>query len=62
MTSYCVCFQADKIKRFNFRLLNEIDDTIKLVTELSATGISAIAVHGRKKHERPKHANNTGKY
>lgn len=46
----------------NFRILNEIDDTLKLAEEFQATGISAIAVHGRKKHERPQHSNNTGKY
>lgn len=42
------------------RLLNEEDDTIKLAEEFQSTGISAIAVHGRKKHERPRHANNPG--
>lgn len=47
---------------FHIRLLNEPDDTIKLAEEFQATGISAIGVHGRKKHERPQHANNTGKY
>lgn len=41
------------------RILNEIDETIKLVKEFEATGISAIAVHGRKKHERPQHPVNT---
>lgn len=42
------------------RLLNDINDTVKLAEEFQAIGISAIAVHGRKIHERPQHANNTG--
>lgn len=43
------------------RILENPDDTIKLAEEFEATGISAIGVHGRKKHERPHHPNNTGK-
>ncbi|KAF5302114.1 hypothetical protein FQA39_LY10449 [Lamprigera yunnana] len=39
------------------RVLPNIDDTINLVTELVSTGISAIAVHGRTKEERPHHIN-----
>ncbi|XP_031627499.1 tRNA-dihydrouridine(20) synthase [NAD(P)+]-like [Contarinia nasturtii] len=42
------------------RILNELDDTLKLAKELQSTGISAIGVHGRRKHERPQHANNPG--
>lgn len=42
------------------RLLNDIDDTVKLAEEFQSTGISAIAVHGRKIHERPQHLNNAG--
>lgn len=39
-----------------------MDATLKLVEELQSTGISAIGVHGRQKHERPQHANNTGTF
>ncbi|KAK4878980.1 hypothetical protein RN001_007126 [Aquatica leii] len=39
------------------RVLPSVDDTINLVTELVSTGISAIAVHGRTKDERPQHPN-----
>lgn len=41
------------------RILNDLDETIRLVREFEAIGISAIAVHGRKRHERPQHACNT---
>lgn len=41
------------------RLLNDLDETIALVKEFEALGIAAIAVHGRKKTERPQHAVNT---
>lgn len=41
------------------RLLNNLDDTIKLVKEFEALGIAAIAVHGRKKNERQHHPVNT---
>lgn len=44
------------------RLLSDIGDTVKLAEEFQSTGISAIAVHGRQIHERPQHANNTGKF
>lgn len=37
------------------RILNDIDETIQMVKEFEAIGISAIGVHGRKKHERPQH-------
>lgn len=51
-----------KLKHLNSsRILDNPDDTIKLAEEFEATGISAIGVHGRKKHERPHHQNNTGK-
>lgn len=39
------------------RVLPNIDDTVNLVQELVSTGISAIAVHGRTKDERPQHQN-----
>lgn len=42
--------------------MNNLDDTIKLAKEFEAIGISAIAIHGRKKNERPQHANNAGLY
>lgn len=41
------------------RLLNDLDETIALVREFEALGIAAIAVHGRKKAERPQHPVNT---
>lgn len=41
------------------RLLNNLDETIALAKEFEALGIAAIAVHGRKKNERPQHAVNT---
>ncbi|XP_058442755.1 tRNA-dihydrouridine(20) synthase [NAD(P)+]-like [Malaya genurostris] len=37
------------------RIMPGIDETIKIVKELETTGISAIAVHGRTKTERPRH-------
>lgn len=37
------------------RILPDLDDTIALVKRLEATGISAIAIHGRTKFERPQH-------
>uniref|UniRef100_A0A6P7H2Z5 tRNA-dihydrouridine(20) synthase [NAD(P)+]-like n=1 Tax=Diabrotica virgifera virgifera TaxID=50390 RepID=A0A6P7H2Z5_DIAVI len=39
------------------RVFENMDDTLKLVKDLAATGISAIAVHGRTKVERPQHPN-----
>lgn len=39
------------------RVLPDIDETVNLVAELVSTGISAIAVHGRTKDERPQHQN-----
>lgn len=39
------------------RVLSSVDDTVNLVKELVSTGISAIAVHGRTKDERPQHPN-----
>lgn len=39
------------------RVFESVDDTLNLVKELVSTGISAIAVHGRTKAERPQHAN-----
>ncbi|XP_018572694.1 tRNA-dihydrouridine(20) synthase [NAD(P)+]-like isoform X2 [Anoplophora glabripennis] len=39
------------------RVFESIDDTLNLVKELASTGISAIAVHGRTKVERPQHPN-----
>lgn len=53
-TEYLTAFRKITI----CRLLNDIDDTIKLAEEFQATGISAIGVHGRKIHERPQHFNN----
>lgn len=41
------------------RILNNLDETIALVKEFEALGIAAIAVHGRKKTERPQHPVNT---
>lgn len=39
------------------RVLENLDDTLNLVQNLASTGISAIAVHGRTKSERPQHPN-----
>lgn len=39
------------------RVFEDVDDTISLVKEFVSTGISAIGVHGRTRHERPQHAN-----
>lgn len=39
------------------RVFDDVDSTVKLVKELESTGISAIAVHGRTKVERPQHLN-----
>lgn len=39
------------------RVLNSIEETIKLCQLLENTGIAAIAIHGRTKHERPQHKN-----
>ncbi|XP_009698368.1 PREDICTED: tRNA-dihydrouridine(20) synthase [NAD(P)+]-like isoform X2 [Cariama cristata] len=37
------------------RILPSVDDTVNLVKRIEKTGIAAIAVHGRKKEERPQH-------
>lgn len=39
------------------RVFESEEDTLNLVQQLASTGISAIAVHGRTKAERPQHAN-----
>lgn len=39
------------------RVFENEEETIKLVKDLASTGISAIAVHGRTKNERPQHPN-----
>nr|XP_023021352.1 tRNA-dihydrouridine(20) synthase [NAD(P)+]-like [Leptinotarsa decemlineata] len=39
------------------RVFESIDDTLNLVKDLASTGISAIAVHGRTRVERPQHPN-----
>ncbi|KAJ4442081.1 hypothetical protein ANN_11947 [Periplaneta americana] len=39
------------------RILPELEDTLKLCKTLASCGIAAIAVHGRTKDERPRHAN-----
>lgn len=41
------------------RLFKDVEDTIKLVKEFEEIGISAIGVHGRRRHERPQHACDT---
>ena len=40
------------------RLLPTIDETIRLATTIQNCGVAAVAVHGRKKEERPQHPNN----
>ncbi|OQV21134.1 tRNA-dihydrouridine(20) synthase [NAD(P)+]-like [Hypsibius exemplaris] len=39
------------------RLLPNVEDTVALVKRIAATGVDAIAVHGRTKDERPRHKN-----
>lgn len=39
------------------RVFQCIEETINLVNELVSSGISAIAIHGRTKVERPQHSN-----
>lgn len=39
------------------RVFENADTTIELVKQLVSTGIAAIAIHGRTKHERPQHVN-----
>lgn len=39
------------------RLLPKLEDTLALVKMIESTGVAAIAVHGRLKEERPRHAN-----
>lgn len=39
------------------RIFENVEDTLTLVKELTSTGISAIAIHGRTKSERPQHRN-----
>ncbi|KAL6092694.1 hypothetical protein STEG23_029645, partial [Scotinomys teguina] len=37
------------------RILPSLEDTLNLVKRIERTGISAIAVHGRNREERPQH-------
>lgn len=39
------------------RVFEDVDETLKLVKNLASSGISALAVHGRTKTERPQHLN-----
>lgn len=39
------------------RVLDDVEETLKFVKLMESTGISAIAVHGRTKAERPQHLN-----
>lgn len=41
------------------RVFSNPDETLNLVKDLVSTGISAIAIHGRTKEERPQHQNRT---
>ncbi len=41
------------------RILPKLDDTLKLVRVIEETGVSALAVHGRTKEERPNDSNHT---
>lgn len=45
----------------HIRILPDIDQTISIVKDFEAIGISAIAVHGRTKDERPHDPVNKGK-
>lgn len=40
------------------RILPKLEDTLKLIDVIQATGVAAVAVHGRTKDERPNHQNN----
>ncbi|XP_044267711.1 tRNA-dihydrouridine(20) synthase [NAD(P)+]-like isoform X2 [Tribolium madens] len=42
------------------RVFESVEETLDLVKELVSTGISAIAIHGRTKAERPQHPNRNG--
>lgn len=42
------------------RVLPELDDTLRLVRLIESCGVSAIAVHGRTKEQRPNQENNIG--
>lgn len=44
------------------RVLKSTEETIRVVKELESTGISAIAVHGRTRDERPQHQVNPGMF
>lgn len=37
------------------RIMETADDTMKIVNKLVSAGISAIAIHGRTRNERPQH-------
>jgi tRNA-dihydrouridine synthase 2 len=39
------------------RILPDLESTVELCKKLASCGIAAIAVHGRTKEERPRHAN-----
>lgn len=39
------------------RVFADADETLNFVKDLASTGITAIAVHGRTKQERPQHPN-----
>ncbi|XP_067144695.1 tRNA-dihydrouridine(20) synthase [NAD(P)+]-like [Centruroides vittatus] len=39
------------------RVLDTVEDTVKLAKLIESTGVSALAVHGRTKEERPQHRN-----
>lgn len=39
------------------RVFEDLEQTLSLVSTLASSGISAIAVHGRTKNERPQHPN-----
>ena len=39
--------------------VGQMEDTVALVEVIASTGVAAVAVHGRKRHERPRHACDT---
>lgn len=49
-------------KKLNFfsRIYDDVEESIKLVKEFESIGISAIAVHGRTKPQRPSDPVNKG--
>ncbi|XP_060661873.1 tRNA-dihydrouridine(20) synthase [NAD(P)+]-like [Drosophila nasuta] len=50
-----LCSELDIPVTCKIRILPDVEETIKLVQKLAATGIAAIGVHARTRDERPQH-------